>query len=72
MRHRRHHWSLTFPAKAISAAAALVAGLLTPLLAPAASAQAATMATLYASPSGSGTVCAASAPCTLAGAQVGG
>jgi regulation of enolase protein 1 (concanavalin A-like superfamily) len=39
------------------------------VLIPAASATAATMDTLYASPTGSGTACTSSAPCSLAGAQ---
>ena len=39
------------------------------VLLPTASASAATMSTLYASPSGSGAACTSSAPCSLAGAQ---
>ena len=39
------------------------------ILAPAQVAEAATMATVYASPTGGGTACTSAAPCTLAGAQ---
>jgi regulation of enolase protein 1 (concanavalin A-like superfamily) len=51
------------------AAAALAIGTTGIMLVPAAAASAATMSTLYASPSGSGTACTSSAPCSLAGAQ---
>jgi regulation of enolase protein 1 (concanavalin A-like superfamily) len=55
--------------QAIGATAVLVLGVAAAVLVPAAPAGAATMATLYASPSGSGTACTSSAPCSLAGVQ---
>ena len=63
-----HHRIRSLPRPAW-AAAALVIGTTGMMLLPAVSATAATMSTLYASPSGSGTACTSSAPCSLTGAQ---
>ena len=56
-------------AQAFGAAAVLALGMAGALAIPASSAEAATMATLYASPAGAGSACSATAPCSLAGAQ---
>lgn len=74
-----HHRSRSIPraltrsiprsVQAVGAAAALVLGTAVAVLAPAAPAAAATMSTLYASPTGSGTACTSTAPCSLAGAK---
>lgn len=68
MTHHRFR-ALPRPVQAAGLAAALLAGTAVAVLVPAVPAAAATMSTLYAAPSGSGTACTSAAPCSLAGAQ---